>query len=97
MQHAEDRARGRLLKIPEVAERLGGVHPRTVSRMLADGEHPKTKIRGKVFVSEYAVDELIAQRTTRATPPPPRLAVQRQHRERGRFAAQLQAIEGGKR
>lgn len=63
---AKRKPAGRLLRVPEVAERLG-VSVRMVIELLDDGSLPRVRLaRRAVRVDELDVDALIESRKTRA-------------------------------
>ncbi len=55
----------RLLKVPEIAQRLG-LHPVTVYKILSAGKLPTVRIGRAVRVSETALAEHIEKLTTPA-------------------------------
>ena len=57
--------RERLLKVPEVAERLH-VSEKTAWRLLRDGSLPRVKVSHSTRVPVDAVDRYIASRTAQA-------------------------------
>lgn len=59
---------GRLLKVHEVAERLG-VHRRTVDRMIAAGELVKVKVRRGTRIPEASLMACIQRNTLRSDQP----------------------------
>jgi excisionase family DNA binding protein len=54
-----------LMDIPQAAAMLGGISKETVRRLIATGELPIVRIRGRVLIEEAALHELVERHTTR--------------------------------
>jgi excisionase family DNA binding protein len=53
-----------LMDIPQAAEILGGISKETVRRLIASGELPIVRLRGRVLIEEAALVELVQRNKT---------------------------------